>query len=428
MSRIFDVIRKKRDGGTLDDDEIRAFIGGVTTGEVPDYQAAALLMAVFFNGLTPHELAVWTDAMLHSGEVLDLSAIPGVKVDKHSTGGVGDKVSIALAPLVAAAGVPVPMISGRGLGHTGGTLDKLEAIPGFRVDLDVEAFITQVRDIGTSMIGQTAEVAPADRKLYALRDVTATVASIPLIAASIMSKKLAAGIDGLVLDVKVGRGAFMKELPQARKLAETLVGIGERAGKRVWAVLTAMDQPLGLAIGNALETAEAIEVLRGRGPEDLVQVTLELASRMLVLGNKVESVADGKRSLLSLIENGSALDTFRRMVEAQGGDPKVADDLSVFPKAPFELSVNAPRSGYVHGMDAEALGLAGMALGAGRERAEDSVDPSVGLVLRHKVGAKVDAGDELVVLYGRNQKDLERVVPRVTDWYDIAKRRLRRPH
>jgi pyrimidine-nucleoside phosphorylase/thymidine phosphorylase len=420
MSRISEVIQKKRDGKSLADFEIREFIAGVTSGAVPDYQAAALLMAVFFNGLSEAELDVWADAMLRSGEVLDLSSVPGVKVDKHSTGGVGDKVSISLAPLVAAAGVPVPMISGRGLGHTGGTLDKLEAIPGFRVDLDVARFIDQVRCVGTAMIGQTAELAPADRKLYALRDVTATVESIPLIAASIMSKKLAAGIDGLVLDVKVGRGAFMKQLPRARELALTLARIGERAGKRVWAVLTSMDQPLGLTIGNALETIEAIDVLRGGGHADLVEVTLELGARMLVLGGVATGLDDARATLLDRIRSGAALETFRAMVEAQGGDARVADDPGVFPRASVLRSVTARASGFVRGIDAEALGLAGMRLGAGRARAEDRVDPAVGIVLRRKVGDRVEAGEELAVLHANGDGDAAAVVDSVVGAYEIG--------
>ena len=420
MTRIYEVIQKKRDGEGLEEQEIRDFIAGVTSGEVPDYQAAALLMAVYFRGLDPRELAVWTDAMLHSGEVLDLSNVPGVKVDKHSTGGVGDKVSIALAPLVAAAGVPVPMISGRGLGHTGGTLDKLEAIPGFRVDLDADRFIEMVRDVGVSMIGQTSELAPADRKLYALRDVTATVESIPLISASIMSKKLAAGIDALILDVKVGGGAFMKDLDQAKELARTMVGIGTRAGKKVRALLSAMDQPLGLTIGNGLETAEAIDVLKGQAPEDLTRVTLELSARMLVLGEKAPDLDAAMEDLERLIRNGKALEKLREMVRAQGGDPGVADDPDILPKARLNQTVKAPVGGYIQAIDAEEMGLAGMELGAGRTRAEDSVDPAVGIVLRRKVGDFVDAGDDLAVLHANDEESMEKTAPEVVAAYQIG--------
>ena len=420
MTRIYDVIRKKRDGQALEEDEIRTFIKGVTTGDVPDYQVSALLMAVYFRGLAPEELAVWTDAMLHSGDVVDLSGIPGVKVDKHSTGGVGDKVSLALAPLVAAAGVPVPMISGRGLGHTGGTLDKLEAIPGFRVDLDTDRFIAQVRDIGVCMIGQTGDLAPADRRLYALRDVTATVESIPLISASIMSKKLAAGIDALVLDVKVGRGAFMKDLERARALARTMVGIGTRAGKQVRALLTAMDQPLGMAVGNGLETAEAIDVLRGRAPEDLTRVTLELSARMLVMGRRAPDLDAAREVLDALVRTGHALERFRAMVAAQGGDPRVVDDPGVLPKARIVEVVKAPATGFVRTIDAEAIGLAGMVLGAGRTRAEDRVDPAVGIVLRRKVGDRVAPGDDLAVIHGNDEESIEKVASRVVAAYTFS--------
>ncbi len=419
MTRVYDLIRKKRDGEVLSGEEIRQVIAGVTSGEIPDYQISALLMAIFLRGLTPEELTVWTDAMLHSGEVLDLSDIPGTKVDKHSTGGVGDKVSIALAPLVAAAGIPVPMISGRGLGHTGGTLDKLEAIPGFRVDLDTERFITMVREVGVSMIGQTEDLAPADRKLYALRDVTATVESIPLISASIMSKKLAAGIDALVLDVKVGAGAFMKELDQARELARTLVGIGTRAGKRVRALITSMDQPLGLAVGNALETAEALDVLRGEAPEDLTRVTLELSARMLVLGGKAPDLDAARERLDGLIRRGAALDKAREMIRAQDGDPRVVDDRALLPRARLEHPVAAESAGYVAAIEAEEIGLAGMELGAGRARAEDRVDPAVGVVLRRKVGDRVSVGEDLAVLHANSEKTLEKIARRVRAAYQI---------
>jgi pyrimidine-nucleoside phosphorylase len=419
VSRIYDLIKRKRDGGRLGGAEIRAFIDGVTKGSVPDYQAAALLMAVFFRGLDEKELAAWTQAMLQSGEILDLSDIKGVKVDKHSTGGVGDKVSISLAPLVACLGVPVPMISGRGLGHTGGTLDKLEAIPGFRVDLPADRFARQVRRIGLAMIGQTGELAPADRKLYALRDVTATVESIPLIAASIMSKKLAAGIDGLVLDVKVGAGAFMKTLPDARQLARTLVSIGRHAGKDVIALLTAMDQPLGLAVGNALETAEAIKLLHGDAPADLVTVTLELGARMLVIGGKARDRDSGLRKLERVIQSGRALQKLRAMVEAQGGDPRVVDDPDLLPRAPVQTSVKAPRAGYVQAIDAEAVGVAAMMLGAGRAKAEDKVDPAVGILLRRKVGARVRRGDDLATLYGNGEGPLADSARRVVAAYTI---------
>ena len=332
--RAYDIIRKKRDGVALSDEEIRAFLAGYTDGSIPDYQAAALAMAVFFRGLDPRELATWTDAMLHSGDVIDLSDLPGRKVDKHSTGGVGDKVSLCLAPIVAACGVKVPMVSGRGLGHTGGTLDKLEAIPGFTVDLPLARFREIVADVGLCLIGQTERLAPADRKLYALRDVTATVESIPLIASSILSKKLAEGIDALVLDVKVGRGAFMKTEDDARILARTMVDIGTRVGKQVVALLTDMSQPLGLAVGNALEVVEALEVLRGGGPADLVEITLALAAEMLVLGGVADDLDAGRARALEAIADGSALERMRRLVAAQGGDPSVIDDPANPPDGP----------------------------------------------------------------------------------------------
>ena len=393
--RAYELIHRKRDGGALSADELRALVLGYTAGEIPDYQLAAFCMAVFFRGMDEAEVGALTDAMLRSGDVLDLSAIPGVKVDKHSTGGVGDKVSLPLAPLAAACGVKVPMVSGRGLGHTGGTLDKLEAIPGFRVDLPVERFVELVRDLGLSLIGQTARIAPADRKLYALRDVTATVESIPLIAGSIMSKKLAEGIDALVLDVKVGRGAFMKTLPEARRLAETLAGIGRGFGKRVTALLTAMDQPLGLAVGNALEVVESIELLRGGGPADLRELTVALTAEMVLLAGLQPDLAGARAAVERAIADGSGLARLRAVVAAQGGDPRAIDDPSRLPRAAEVLPVAAPADGVVEALDAEAVGLCAMALGAGRARTEDRVDPAVGVVLARKVGDRVTRGEPL---------------------------------
>jgi pyrimidine-nucleoside phosphorylase/thymidine phosphorylase len=428
VSRLNETIKKKRDGQELSEAEIRQFIEGVTDGSAPDYQAAALLMAVFFRGLSPAELATWTDAMLHSGQVLDLSGVSGCKVDKHSTGGVGDKVSLALAPLVAAAGVRVPMISGRGLGHTGGTLDKLEAIPGFRVDLDTDRFIELTARLGTCMIGQTEDLAPADRRLYALRDVTATVESIPLISASIMSKKLAAGLDGLVLDVKVGQGAFMKDQDQARCLAETLVGIGRSAGKKVWALLTAMDQPLGLAVGNALETAEAIDVLHGAGPADLRQVTIELGARMLVLGDQASDLDQARQRLEELIANGRAAETMKAMVKAQGGDVRVVDEpRMVMPQARIQQELPAQTAGFVQDIGAEKIGMAAMALGAGRAKAADSVDPAVGLVFHKKVGDSVSAGQALATIYANDEELLAGALPRIAEAITIGSDQPPRP-
>jgi pyrimidine-nucleoside phosphorylase len=397
--RAIDVIRKKRDAIELSAGEIEALVNAYTAGDVPDYQVSAWLMAVVLKGMTRPETAALTDAMLHSGEVLDLSALPAKKVDKHSTGGVGDKTSLVLAPLAAAAGVAVPMISGRGLGHTGGTLDKLEAIPGFNVNLQVADFRCILEKIGCCMIGQTAEIAPADRKLYALRDVTATVESPYLICASIMSKKLAEGIDALVLDVKTGSGAFMKSEKDAAFLAELMVETGERMGKQVVALITDMDQPLGLKIGNALEVIECIEIMQGGGPADLRELCFELAGWMLHLGGMAKSVADGRAQSEKLIANGKALERFRQMIELQGGDPRVIDDVSKLPQAKHTMQVLSPKQGYVSSMQCEQIGTACVILGGGREKKEDSVDPSVGILLHKKVGDRVAAGELLATIH-----------------------------
>ena len=394
-----DLIRIKRDGGEMPEAAIREAIAGVTDGTLPDYQAAALLMAIFLRGMSERELSAWADAMLRSGRVLDLSTVPGTKVDKHSTGGVGDKVSLCLAPLVAACGVPVPMISGRGLGHTGGTLDKLEAIPGFRTDLDVDRFIATVADAGLALIGQTSDLAPADRKLYALRDVTATVESIPLIASSIMSKKLAEGIDALVLDVKVGSGAFMKDLDRARELAETLCGIGRRAGKQVTALLTDMSQPLGREVGNANETREAIEILQGRGPDDLWRITLELGAEMLVLGAVAGDHDAARARVTRARDSGDGLERLRRCVELQGGDPRVCDDASLLPGARTQREVRADRAGVLARVETEQVGVAGMLLGAGRRSVADRIDHGVGLTVHVRVGDRLAPGDPLATLH-----------------------------
>lgn len=414
-----ELIRRKRDGGRLDPDEIRAFLDGYTAGAVPDYQAAAMLMAVFFRGLGDEELAAWTDAMLHSGDVLNLSALPGVKVDKHSTGGVGDMISIALAPLVASCGVVVPMISGRGLGHTGGTLDKLEAIPGFRTDLRVERFIAQLDEVGCALIGQTDRLAPADRKLYALRDVTGTVESMPLIASSIMSKKLAEGIDALVLDVKVGSGAFMKTLDLARRLAETLCAIGRGAGKRVAAFLTDMDQPLGRYVGNALEVREAIDTLQGRGSPDVRELTLALGAEMLRLAGLADSDDDAQAKLAAAISSGAALERLARIAEAQGGDPRAILD-GELPRARHVSPVLAERSGLVQAIDAEAIGLAASTLGAGRMKKEDAIDPAVGLELLRKVGDEVAAGEPIAALHYNDETRRDEAAARVLAAYSIG--------
>ncbi|MCU0661523.1 MAG: thymidine phosphorylase [Myxococcota bacterium] len=393
-----EVIRRKRQGEALREEDIRYVISAYSRDELPDYQMAALLMAVFFRGLDETELSVWADAMLHSGEVLDFSDVEGSKVDKHSTGGVGDKVSICLAPAVAACGVRVPMISGRGLGHTGGTLDKLEAIAGFRTDLDVRVARRLLEDFGLFLIGQTAQLAPADKRIYALRDVTGTVESIPLIASSIMSKKLAEGIDALVLDVKVGSGAFMTSIEEARLLAQTLIGIGARAGKRVSALLTDMSRPLGRTVGNALEVEEALEVMRGQGPADTTELTLALGAQMLLLGGAVKQTSEGRERIRDALSSGRALELFGRLVEAQGGDPRVVDDSSKLPTARQTEVIVAENEGFAVEIAPRTVAMAALEVGAGRRRKEDSVDPSTGVIVRVSLGDEVRKGDPLFEL------------------------------
>ena len=397
--RAYEIIKAKRDGRELPADAIRALVDGYVTGAIPDYQMAAFCMAVFFRGMSDAETGALTEAMLASGDVLDLSDVPGVKVDKHSTGGVGDKVSLALAPIAAACGVVVPMISGRGLGHTGGTLDKLESIPGFDVHLPVARFREVLASTGTCLVGQTERLAPADRRLYALRDVTATVESIPLIASSIMSKKLAEGIDALVLDVKVGSGAFMKRRDDAERLARALAGIGRGVGKRVVALLTNMNQPLGHAIGNALEVKEALDLLHGGGPADLREVTFALTAEMLVLGGRADTLDAARTRVAQAVRDGRALGKLRDVVEAQGGDPRAVDDPDRLPRAEAERVVQSPARGWVQAIDAEAIGLAAMALGAGRARVEDRVDHAVGVVVHKKVGDRVERGEPLCTVH-----------------------------
>jgi pyrimidine-nucleoside phosphorylase len=427
--RAIDAIRKKRDGFELTQAEIEALVNAYTKGDVPDYQMSAWLMAVVLRGMTRAETAALTDAMLHSGEVLDLSSLPIRKVDKHSTGGVGDKTSLVLAPLVAAAGVAVPMISGRGLGHTGGTLDKLEAIPGFNVNLPVAEFRRVLEVCGCAMIGQTAEIAPADRKLYALRDVTATVESPYLICASIMSKKLAEGVDALLLDVKTGSGAFMKSQEDAVFLAELMVETGERMGKQVIALITDMDQPLGNMIGNALEVVEVIEVLKGGGPEDLRELCLHLAGWMLQLGGASKTVAEGKLISAELISSGKALEKFRKLIGLQGGDPSVVDAPEKLPQAVHTLKITSTKAGYINSMQCEQIGTAGVVLGGGRERKEDSIDPAVGIVLHKKVGDHVGPGEPLATIHYNAQARAERARQLVTQSYEItdAPPRKKRP-
>jgi pyrimidine-nucleoside phosphorylase len=418
--RVTELIRKKRDGGEHSAEEIRFLIAGFTRDEIPDYQIAAWLMAAFTRGLSRAEAAALTDAMLHSGRVLDLSHLPAAKVDKHSTGGVGDKTSLVIAPIAAAAGLYVPMISGRGLGHSGGTLDKLESIPGFNVNLSLDEFLRVLKRTGCALIGQTEEIAPADKRLYALRDVTGTVESPALITASIMSKKLAEGIDALVLDVKVGSGAFMKQVADAAQLAELLVETGRGAGKRVAALLTDMEQPLGRNVGNALEVAEAVEVLRGGGPEDLTELCLALAGWMLYLGGRAETAEAGCAEAARLITSGQALEKLRDVVVAQGGDVAAVDDTARLPQARHRAEVGAMFGGYVSGMDAEALGLAAIALGGGREKKEDTVDPTVGLVVHKKIGDNVERDEPLVTLHYSSAVRLEEARGLVLAGYQIG--------
>lgn len=397
------VIARKRDGQELASAEIEAFVRGATDGTWADYQLSAMLMAIYLQGMTAVEVAAYTKAMMNSGKVADLSGVPGIKVDKHSTGGVGDKVSLPLAAMVAACGVPVPMISGRGLGHSGGTLDKLEAIPGFNVNLSMDEYRAQVERVGCAMIGQTKDLAPADKKLYALRDVTATVECVPLICGSIMSKKLAEGIDGLVLDVKFGRGAFMKEIEDARELAEAMVDIGRAMGKGVIALITAMDQPLGRSVGNGVEVAESIACLRGAGPADLMEVTYALGAEMLQLGGVAKTAAEARANLDGVIADGSALQKFGDIVEAQGGDRRVIDNPdAVLPKAKQQVPLLAARGGIVQEVDAMAVALAALRLGAGRARAEDAVDPAVGVTGLVKVGEVVTAGQALAIVHAND--------------------------
>jgi pyrimidine-nucleoside phosphorylase len=404
--RPLDLIRKKRDGGELSADEIAFLVRAYTRDEIPDYQMAAWLMAVVIRGMARSELSALTTAMLHSGEVLDLSDLPGPKVDKHSTGGVGDKTSLIIAPIVAAAGVTVPMISGRGLGHTGGTLDKLQSIPGFNVNLSLSEFRRVLRSCGCGLIGQTAEIAPADKKLYALRDVTATVESPYLICASIMSKKLAEGIDSLVLDVKTGCGAFMKTEKDSAFLAELMVETGERMGKKMVALITDMDQPLGLKVGNALEVEECIDVMKGGGPADLRELSVEFAAQMLYLAGKAINLEQGRSVADQLIQNKAALNKFREIVTHQGGDPSVIDDPARLPKARHHAPVLSRANGFVEAIQCEQVGIASLVLGGGREKKEDVIDPAVGLVLHKKVGDPVRNGEPLCTIHYNSEARL----------------------
>lgn len=416
--RMVDIIEKKRDGKSLSKEEIEFFIKGYTNGDIPDYQASSLAMAIFFQDMNDEERAALTMAMVHSGDVIDLSKINGIKVDKHSTGGVGDTTTLVLAPLVAAVGVPVAKMSGRGLGHTGGTIDKLESIKGFHVEISEEDFIKLVNENQVAVIGQSGNLTPADKKLYALRDVTGTVNSIPLIASSIMSKKIAAGADAIVLDVKTGNGAFMKTLEDAEALAHAMVSIGNNVGRNTMAIISDMSQPLGRAIGNALELKEAIDTLNGKGPEDLTELVLTLGSQMVVLANRANTLEEARQLLNEAIENGSALEKFKTFLENQGGDASVVDAPELLPTATYQIEYKAQSSGVVSELIANEIGVASMMLGAGRQTKEDEIDLSVGIVLNKKVGDVVKEGESLLTIHS-NRENVDDVIKKLDESIEI---------
>ncbi len=418
--RTVDLIHRKRDGEELSPEEIVHLIEGYTRGDIPDYQMSAFLMAVFYSGMSDREVSALTESMVKSGETLDLSGIPGVKVDKHSTGGVGDKTSLIAAPLAAAAGVVVPMISGRALGHTGGTLDKLESIPGFRTNLTVDEFRDQLVRFKLAFVGQSDEITPADQKLYALRDATATVESVPLIASSIMSKKLAIGLDALILDVKVGSGAFMKKQVDARRLAQLMVGIGRRLDKRVQALITDMNQPLGYAVGNALEIMEVAQTLQNAGPTDLTRISLELAARMIFLGKVTPTMDEARELAQSKLLDFSGYRKFKEVIQAQGGNPLVLDRFELLPNATGVREIASPRAGFVSAIDAEYIGLASSMIGAGRDTKDDVIDPAVGVILEVKTGSKVDSGGVLCRLYYTSEDHVEEASQLVEDAFRIS--------
>jgi len=422
-----ELIEIKRDGGEHTAEQMDRIVLGYASGEVPDYQMAAWLMAAYLNGLTPAETVWLTDAMVRSGRVVDLSSIPGVKVDKHSTGGVADTTTLVLAPLVAACGVPVAKMSGRGLGHTGGTLDKLESIPGMRIELAAEEFLDQVRRVGVAVIAQSPDIDPADKLMYALRDVTATVPSIPLIVGSIISKKVAGGADAILLDVKVGSGAFMKTEKDARRLASELTRVGAALGRDVHCVMTDMDQPLGMAAGNALEVIEAVETLRCEGPAELTELCLALAAKMLVLGKVAPNEGDGRWQAEQALSSGAALRVFERWVEAQGGDPRIASDTSLLPRSACTREVRAEVAGHVTAIDAEGVGRAAMLLGAGRATKDDRIDPGAGLVLDVRIGSRVDAGDRIATLHAANESALDQGEERLRAAVRIGPERVEPP-
>jgi pyrimidine-nucleoside phosphorylase len=424
--RMVDVIEKKRDGKELTTEEIQFFINGYTNNTIPDYQISALTMAIYFQGMNDRERADLTMAMVHSGDTIDLSAIEGVKVDKHSTGGVGDTTTLVLGPLVAALGVPVAKMSGRGLGHTGGTIDKLESVAGFHVEIENNEFIRLVNENKIAVIGQSGNLTPADKKLYALRDVTATVDSIPLIASSIMSKKIAAGADAICLDVKTGAGAFMKTLDDSRELAKAMVNIGNNVGRKTMAVISDMSQPLGFAIGNALEVKEAIDTLRGKGPEDLTELCLTLGSHMVYLAGKTSTIEEAREQLKEVIANGKALETFKVFLQSQGGDSSVVDDPSKLPQASYTFQLESIEDGFISEIIADEIGTAAMMLGAGRVTKESEIDLSVGLVLNKKIGDQVKIGDSLVTIYA-NQAEIEEVKRKLYQNIKISKQKVTPP-
>lgn len=424
---MYDIIYKKREGGVLSREEIDYFVEGYTAGEIPDYQASALLMAIFFQKLNHDETFLLTDAMRRSGETADLSAISGIKVDKHSTGGVGDKTTLVAAPLAAACGVPIAKMSGRGLGFTGGTIDKLESIPGFSTVMDPGAFRDQVNHIGISVIGQTAHIAAADKKIYALRDVTATVENRSLITSSIMSKKLASGSDAIVLDVKCGSGAFMEQFDDACQLGQMMVDIGLAAGKKTVALITDMSQPLGRAVGNSLEVIEAIETLKGKGPEDITELSLTLAAYMVYVGGQAQSPQEGRALVEMVWKNGQALDKLRQMISAQGGEPGVIEDYSLFPQGTLHCEALAEEEGFVSAIQARFIGLASQHLGAGREKKEDSIDLSAGMVLQKKVGDPVGKGEALAVLTGSSSEKMQAACLQVQQAFSISREAPKRP-
>ncbi len=423
---MMDIIEKKRDGKELSTEEIQFFVKGYTEGSIPDYQAASLLMAIYFQDMTEKERTDLTMAMVESGDTIDLSAIQGIKCDKHSTGGVGDKVTICLSPMVAACGVPVAKMSGRGLGHTGGTIDKLESIPGFKVELSSGEFIQQVNNIKMAVVSQSGNLTPADKKIYALRDVTGTVPSIPLIASSIMSKKIASGADAIVLDVKVGEGAFMKTVEEAEKLAHAMVKIGNQLGRRTIAILSDMSQPLGYAVGNALEVKEAIEVLKGNGPEDVKELCLTLGSQMVYLSGKAQTLKEARTKVENVLANGKALEVFKAFIASQGGNPSIVDDPTLLPQAKFQVEIPATESGYVEKIIANEIGVAAMLLGAGRATKDSEIDLSVGIVLNKKVGDYVEKGEPLATIHS-NRENINEIKERIYSNIFISNQKVEAP-